>query len=135
MNAFLTSVPSLERGGVIFAENGLADALRAALPQRPLRALLITSDPADTVRTAHMAAELRGTLEKSGYAVERFDVLDGTNDAEAPARIAAADLIILAGGHVPTQNAYFQCIGLRELISRFSGVVIGISAGSMNASP
>ncbi len=133
MTAFLTSVPSLERGGVIFAENGLADALRAALPARALRALLITSDPADRERTAHMAAELHGTLEKSGYAVERFDALDGANDADALALIAAADLIILAGGHVPTQNAYFQRIGLRGLLEGFSGVLIGISAGSMNS--
>ena len=123
----------MERGGVFFAENGLADALRAALPARALRALLITSDPADRERTAHMAAELHGTLEKSGYAVERFDALDGANDADAPALIAAADLIILAGGHVPTQNAYFQRIGLRGLLEGFSGVLIGISAGSMNS--
>ena len=59
----------MERGGVFFTENGLADALRALLPARALRALLVTSDPADRERTAHMAAELRATLEKSGYAV------------------------------------------------------------------
>lgn len=123
----------MERGGVFFAENGLADALRALLPARALRALLVTSDPADRERTAHMAAELRATLEKSGYAVERFDSLDGANDADAPALVAAADLILLAGGHVPTQNAYFQRIGLRELLDGFSGVLIGISAGSMNS--
>ena len=44
-----------------------------------------------------------------------------------------SDLIILAGGHVPTQNAFFQDIGLRKLIKDYQGVVLGISAGTMNA--
>ena len=44
-----------------------------------------------------------------------------------------SDLIILAGGHVPTQNAFFQDIGLRELLKGYQGVILGISAGTMNA--
>ena len=33
---------------------------------------------------------------------------------------------------MPTQNAFFRQIGLREKIRRYAGVVLGISAGSMN---
>lgn len=133
MTAFLTSTPSAERGGEFYTENGFSEALRAALPARALTALLITSDPAEPARTAHMAAELRETLERSGFTVERFDALDGANDADAPSLCAAADLIFLAGGHVPTQNAFFRRIGLRALLAGFAGVVVGISAGSMNS--
>lgn len=43
------------------------------------------------------------------------------------------DVIILGGGHVPTQNAFFERIQLREKMKDFDGLVIGISAGSMNA--
>ncbi len=50
-------------------------------------------------------------------------VLDAINDF---------DVIILAGGHVPTQNKFFKEIGLKEHIKGFDGIVIGISAGSMN---
>jgi dipeptidase E len=46
--------------------------------------------------------------------------------------VRQADLIVLAGGHVPTQNAFFQRIRLRELLKTYDGVVLGISAGSMN---
>lgn len=42
-------------------------------------------------------------------------------------------MVILTGGHVPTQNAFFKRIGLPEKIKDFEGVVMGISAGSMNA--
>ena len=41
------------------------------------------------------------------------------------------DVILLAGGHVPTQNRYFKEIDLKK-IKDFQGIVIGIIAGSMN---
>ena len=46
--------------------------------------------------------------------------------------IDQSDFLIFSGGHVPTQNRFFQEIGLREILTDFDGVVMGISAGSMN---
>ncbi len=43
-----------------------------------------------------------------------------------------SDLIVLAGGHLPTQNTFFHKIRLPELLRDYNGVVLGISAGSMN---
>ena len=43
-----------------------------------------------------------------------------------------SDFVILSGGHVPTQNAFFQKIHLPQLLQDFEGTVMGISAGSMN---
>ena len=34
------------------------------------------------------------------------------------------DVILLAGGHVPTQNHYFKEIDLKEKIKDFQGIVI-----------
>jgi len=59
-------------------------------------------------------------------------VLDGDNFYEAKKLVEESDLIVLAGGHVPTQNAFFHRIHLRELLQCYNGVVLGISAGSMN---
>jgi peptidase E len=39
---------------------------------------------------------------------------------------------LLAGGHVPTQNQFFNRIHLKELTKRYEGIIIGISAGTMN---
>ena len=47
--------------------------------------------------------------------------------------VNASDLLILAGGHVPTQNRFFRKIGLRDLLEGFAGLVVGISACSMNS--
>lgn len=42
------------------------------------------------------------------------------------------DFIMLAGGHVPTENAYFNEIHLKNKIKDYKGIVMGVSAGSMN---
>lgn len=47
-------------------------------------------------------------------------------------QIIGYDVVVLAGGHVPSQNAFFEQIGLREKLRGFAGIIIGISAGSMN---
>ena len=111
--------------------NGLLAELRRALPQ-PLRMLQICSDPDSHGRTDFYARCLRDGLENAGFSVASSQVLDGRNEAEAPALIARANLLILSGGHVPTQNRFFQKIGLRALLRSFDGVLVGISAGSMN---
>ena len=40
---------------------------------------------------------------------------------------------MLCGGHVPTQNHFFAHLGLPALLQSYRGIVLGISAGSMNA--
>ena len=42
------------------------------------------------------------------------------------------DVILLGGGHVPTQNAFMERIGLKERLRKYEGFIIGWSAGSMN---
>jgi peptidase E len=42
------------------------------------------------------------------------------------------DLLLLAGGHVPTQNKFFNRIHLKELLKSYEGIIIGMSAGTMN---
>ena len=64
---------------------------------------------------------------------EQFRILDGRNESAAAELVRGSDLLILSGGHVPTQNRFFEKIHLREIMKDYSGVVIGISAGSMNS--
>ena len=65
----------------------------------------------------------------SGFRVSAIDVCDHRKTDHDPAEY---DLVILGGGHVPTQNAFFRGIGLRERLKGYRGVVMGISAGTMN---
>ncbi len=106
--------------------------MREALPQNP-KCLFICSHPDSAYLTDKYAADMDEAFSGAGLPFGSLQVLDSRTDARAAEMIAQSDLIILAGGHVPTQNAYFTQIGLRELLKNYHGVIMGVSAGSMNA--
>jgi dipeptidase E len=132
MICFLTSRMDAPETGELNSANQFVDELRRHFPN-PCRALDVCSDPDDREKMDYYASVTKNMLEASGFAFERFAVLDGRNEAQAEELVRGSNLLILSGGHVPTQNAFFQKIGLRRLLQDFNGVVIGISAGSMNS--
>ena len=132
MICFLTSRMDAPETGELNSANQFVDELRRHFPN-PCRALDVCSDPDDREKMDYYASVTKNMLEASGFAFERFAVLDGRNEALAEELVRGSNLLILSGGHVPTQNAFFARIGLRQKLQGFSGIVIGISAGSMNA--
>ncbi|MBR4158257.1 MAG: Type 1 glutamine amidotransferase-like domain-containing protein [Oscillospiraceae bacterium] len=111
--------------------NGFIDALRRVFPSH-CSALYICSDPDNWEKMDYYAATIQTSFENSGLPFERLRTLDARNEAQAASLVRSSDLLILSGGHVPTQNRFFQKIGLKDLLRGFDGVLIGISAGSMN---
>ena len=131
MKCFLTSSPVIPGTETLNPENGFAERLRAAVKD-PCRALFICSDPEGIQRTERFAGAVKTTLNEAGFLFSRYDILDSRNREQAAELVRGARLIILAGGHVPTQNRFFGQIGLREILRGYDGAVVGISAGSMN---
>lgn len=129
---FLTSSPCVVGSPALNPANGFVDELRKTLP-KPCRALFIASSPDSAEMTDQFAEAIRTGFELTGFRFSDYQVLDRRNAGQCAALVADADLLILAGGHVPTQNAFFQDISLRERLTGYDGVVVGISAGSMNA--
>lgn len=132
MKCFLTSSPVIPDTNTLNPANGFTDKLKACIPH-DVHALFICSDPDSHERTVQFAEAVKQSFETAGFSFARFDVLDGQNREKAAALTAGAGLIILAGGHVPTQNRFFAQIHLKELLAAFEGTLIGISAGSMNS--
>ncbi len=133
MTCFLTSAPPFDRLTYTFTdENGFISGIKAALKGRE-RLLFICSDPDDYEQTEFSAHKISATFADSGVSFSRMDVLDGRNADKAAELVSAADMIVLEGGHVPTQNCFFAEIRLKELLNGFDGVLMGISAGSMNS--
>lgn len=95
--------------------------------------LLICADPDAYDYNDRMAWEYWQAFAYHGMIYEDMLVLDERNASEAEQLLQNCTMIILAGGHVPTQNTFFTEIGLREKLQQFSGVIMGISAGSMNS--
>ena len=132
MIAFLTSSHNIEGQPDLNPANGFACELLKAVP-RPCRGLAVCSDPDDYERTDFFCHSVREGFEVSGVAFSIYQILDGRNRDRAAELVQNADRIILMGGHVPTQNRFFAEIRLRELLADHGGVIVGISAGSMNS--
>ncbi len=132
MTVFLTSSPCLLGEEKLNPANGFVERLSECVPS-PCRCLFITSDRDNIAFTEAHGYAIKRSFEASDFQFSEYILLDGRNEVEAEKLISEAELIILAGGHVPTQNRFFSHIRLRELLEGYSGVVMGISAGSMNS--
>ncbi len=130
---FLTSspcIPAVEEP-LLNPANDFILRLKAALPERP-RVLTVCSAPGSDL-TVFYAKQFEQACLRSGIPFAEHRVLNGGSRQEAERLIEWSDFIVLSGGHVPTQNFFFQEIGMKELLQFFSGVLMGISAGSMNS--
>ena len=129
---FLTSSPFEGRPGRLTNANGFRDRLLQALPGE-VDGLFIASAPDRIDLTERFSKEIREILEEGGIRFSSYQPLDSRNKEKAKDLVSGSQFLFLAGGHVPTQNAFFQEIGLKELLQGYQGVILGISAGSMNA--
>ena len=133
MTLFITSSPYIEGAprAILSNANNFVDRIRLVLPDNP-RVVFVCSNPDDHEGTCRFAAETCAAFLEAGIAFSSYQVLTGATASRAYAMISHSDLVILGGGHVPTQNAFFRKIRLRHLLHKFEGTVVGISAGSMN---
>lgn len=131
MVLFLTSSPTQGWGGDLNPANGFLDELRRSLPS-PLKCVMITSAPDDTEMTDRMAWEMREIFDHANLSFDHYEVLDRRTQRYAARMLKEANFIILCGGHVPTQNKFFKQINLIAKLKKFDGVIMSISAGSMN---
>lgn len=131
MQYFLTSLPLEGRTPVLSSANGFCSELIGSL-EGEVRGLFICSDPNRHEHTDMFAMTVREALENAGAQIASYNVLDSRTAQNASELVRNASLIILGGGHVPTQNAFFGIIGLGMLLKDFDGVIVGISAGTMN---
>ncbi len=132
MICFLTSRTDEAETGRLNPANGFVEELRRRFPPE-CRALFVCSDPDDREATDYYAGLLKKRFEDAGFGFRSFRSLDGRNEEQTAELIGGSDLLIFAGGHVPTQNRFFRKIGLRGLLEGFAGLVVGNSAGSMNS--
>ena len=134
---FLTSSPTGPLDGSRYVEgldewNDFRENLKKVWKENS-RCLMITASPECFSENDEMTAFFAGAVESSGFNFSAFDLWDARTTDFSGDTLHSYDVIFLGGGHVPTQNAFFQQIGLREKIQGFAGIIIGISAGSMNS--
>lgn len=133
MKLFITSSPFVDGAdcAIMDTQNGLVERLKRSLPPY-CRCLYICSSPDRRDLNCAYGADIFQIFAQVGMPFSHYAVLDGDNTYEAKKLVMESDLIVLAGGHVPTQNAFFHKIRLPQILKDYDGVVLGISAGSMN---
>jgi len=131
MTLYLTSSHTLGWAGALNPANGLIDELRASLT-RPIRCVMISSFPDDVEMTDRMAWEVRECFENANLAFDHYEVLDRRTVQYAERMLKEANFVFICGGHVPTENDFLKEIKLKQRLKNFEGVLLTISAGSMN---
>lgn len=138
MIAYLTSHTggSCKKDGVrvpeqLSKENGFLESLRENWKSKS-NVLIISADADSIEINDSIKNTFAVSFPMSGLSIDQMVICDRRNE-EIVSRIFEYDVVILAGGHVPTQNAFFEKIGLKEHIKGFDGILIGISAGTMNS--
>ena len=133
MIQFFTSSPFLFQHdpATLNPDNEFVERLSIALQGHP-RTLIICSNPKDRRGTKEFAGIIQDSFARAGIELGRIRLLDGKKAAWTRRLVTSSDFIVIMGGHVPTQNAFFRKINLRRHLRVFDGVLMTISAGSMN---
>ena len=131
MNVILTSYIMAPDKRQLNSQNGFVDKIHEYVDD--INCLYIPSNPYRQFLTNTISSHHKRAFEKSGFTVKSWDVFSLFQKNKLKKLISNANLIILAGGHVPTQNKFFHDINLKQCIKDYKGLVIGISAGSMNS--
>lgn len=114
----------------LIMDNNLVDNIKTRWPEQA-HVLFIAANPnniekSESYRNAYLYA-----FPFHGMPIETYTVCD-CRDELAVEHLTEYDVIILSGGHVPTQNSFFQRIELKKKLDGYNGIIIGISAGTMN---
>ena len=114
----------------LITDNFLVDNLKTRWPDQA-NILFIAANPNDIEKSESYRNVFLYAFPHHNLSVETYTICD-SRCLDAIGQLANYNVIILSGGHVPTQNSFFQAIGLKEKLHNFSGIIIGISAGTMN---
>ena len=111
--------------------NGMTEELRGFWTD-DARCLLISAFPDEYELNDKMREDYERIVRDTGLSASCMDIADLRNGEEKADALLTYDFVILGGGHVPTENAFFKSIGLAEKFREYQGIVMGISAGTMN---
>jgi len=137
MKAMLTSslggsfkVNGVRVPSVLIQENGLLDNLKSMWVQNA-KVLIICADPTDYEKNDSVCACLKEAFPMSGLSISCIDKCDDRN-LNAIENLKDMDVLIFAGGHVPTQNRFMKQLRVKERLMDYNGIIVAWSAGSMN---
>ena len=135
---FLTSGPAFtyknEKGNIVankLENKELVECLKNEI-ENYNNVLLVCSSPDGYDKTDKYSEGIVKSLSLSGLKFKMSDVLDSRNALFSRSLILNSDLVIFMGGDPLDQITFFNDIEMKDILKRYKGVLIGISAGTMN---
>ena len=110
--------------------NGLLKCIKDVW-KKDSKVMIISGSPEYFDKNDSVLLCLKGAFSLSELGTSEVLMCDERNK-EIIERLPEIDVLILAGGHVPTQNSFMKTIGLKERLQSWDGLLIAWSAGSMN---
>ena len=137
MIVFLTSSPSgpldvPNYDKLLDEKNGFVENLRQFWKEE-MRGMIIAAAPDSFEGNDEMRDFFEQAFRNGNIPVTRFDVWDYRSHDISAEELNQYDIIMLGGGHVPTENHFFHLIHLREKLQGYHGIILGVSAGTMNS--
>jgi len=116
---------------ILIQRNGLLDNLKSIwIPDA--RVLIVCGNPDNYGKNDGVHACLKEAFPMSGLSISSIEQCDDRNP-EIIENLDNIDVLVLAGGHVPSQNEFMKQLRLKERLAEFNGIVVAWSAGSMNS--
>lgn len=136
MIVFLTSSPSgpldvPNYDKLLDAKNGFIENMRQFWKEN-MRGLIIAASPDSFDGNDEMRDFFEQAFQNGDIPVT-FDLWDYRSHDISAEELHQYDVIMLGGGHVPTENRFFELIHLREKLQNYQGMILGVSAGTMNS--
>ena len=110
--------------------NGLLKCIKDVW-KKDSKVMIISGSPEYFDKNDSVLFCLKGAFSLSELGTSEVLMCDERNK-EIIERLSEIDVLIMAGGHVPTQNSFMKTIRLKERLRDWNGLLIAWSAGSMN---
>lgn len=106
---------------LLLSTNGFNDQLKKYWKEYA-NVLVISASPEEWERNDSIHNILKIAFPMSGLSINLFEICDSRSVGLAD-QINRFDVVILAGGHVPTQNKFFEQLGLKKLLEDYDGFI------------
>ena len=114
----------------LFDGNGILTNIRKRL-KHTNRLVVVANNQFDSEDNDQKLAVVGESFRLTGLNFKETIAIDARNKLSAREIVSGADLVILSGGKCVCQAEFFDEIKLKDILTRFDGIVIGVSAGSM----
>jgi hypothetical protein len=97
--------------------NNFITMLKAHWPEVP-KCLIISSEPDNEEMNDSFLSIYEKAFRLTGLCIDKMNVCDRRNESSLAGMLREYNIVILAGGHVPTQNRFLTRLKLKELLKQ-----------------